>query len=328
MESLPPYSTGVLWKDYEISTPTFSLTPVEKPDMSPFLIHMTGKDEIQSILDGSGSAEDLPTGKGFLKASIPEQSQGNYSAKVVCFTESPTFALDFFRYRSFPRWKKDLRFGVGFSKTKLTEAGARPALYADNDLVAKIIGLHEKREHKAIEHEEEKILERLYPLCTPLLEQAKQEGFLWEREWRYVDEQGLVFNHCDIRVICCPDEERGGIKQTLGEQAARIQFVRSWKEFSDVTNYLARQQLIWDNEAQQQSPTTGIDDQIQAAERTIHRLNTTFHSLEEYETNLQRAESELERVRDKIKILKPQLQAEQAKLADLKQRKADSGRLE
>lgn len=326
MESLPPYSTNVRWKDYEIATPTFSLTPVEKPDMSPFLIHMTGKAEIQSILEGNGADEALPDGKGFLKASIPEQSRGNYSAEVVCFTESPTFALDFFRYRSFPRWQRDFRFGIGFSKTKLTDAGARPALYADNDLVAKIVGLHERRKQEEGEDlEEAEILKRLYPLCTPLLEHAQQEGFLWEREWRYAGGNGLVFDHEDIRVICCPDEERVGIQQVLGRHAEKIQFVRSWKEFSDVTDYLARQQLVWDHEARQQAPTRTIDDEIALVERTVQHLSISFHSLEEYEANLQRAESELARVREEMETRKTQLEMEQAKLHDLKASRQNRG---
>ncbi len=41
--TLPPYSPYVTWREYQIATPTFRLSPLEKPDMSPYLVHMTGK---------------------------------------------------------------------------------------------------------------------------------------------------------------------------------------------------------------------------------------------------------------------------------------------
>jgi len=62
--TLPPYSQQVFWKDYEIDTPTFDLTPIEKPDMSPLLFHMTGRNAILSILQGEGAPDELPTAHG------------------------------------------------------------------------------------------------------------------------------------------------------------------------------------------------------------------------------------------------------------------------
>ncbi len=103
---LPPPSSSVYWKSYEIATPTFQLTPVEKPDMSPFLVHMTGKNQIINILKGENASEELAEGYGFLRASVPEHSVRAYTAKVVCFTESPTFALDFFGSSGFKGIRK------------------------------------------------------------------------------------------------------------------------------------------------------------------------------------------------------------------------------
>ena len=57
--TLPEYHAGLTYADwliYHIATPSLSLTPVEKPDTSPYLIHMTGKAEIASILRGEGAA--------------------------------------------------------------------------------------------------------------------------------------------------------------------------------------------------------------------------------------------------------------------------------
>lgn len=101
-----PTSDQISWHEwksnYKISTPTFHLTSIEKPDMSPFLIHMTGKKEIRSILLGEGTDSEISAGTGYLRANNPEYNlRGAFDAKVVCFSNSPTFALDFFRYRKF-----------------------------------------------------------------------------------------------------------------------------------------------------------------------------------------------------------------------------------
>jgi hypothetical protein len=72
---LPPPGPNVTWKNYQIDTPTFQLTPVEKPDMSPFLVHMTGKNEIIDILKGKNAPEEILKEHGFLRASISQYSQ-------------------------------------------------------------------------------------------------------------------------------------------------------------------------------------------------------------------------------------------------------------
>ncbi len=122
--TLPEYHPSLesaYWREYHIATPGMSLSPVEKPDTSPYLIHMTGKTEIASIIRGEGAKPPVGAGHGFLRASIPSQSKGNYFAKVVCFTESPTFAIDFFRYRSIDRWRKNMLYGVGFAKEAMVK---------------------------------------------------------------------------------------------------------------------------------------------------------------------------------------------------------------
>jgi hypothetical protein len=200
---LPPSSDNVFWNNYKIDTPTFQLTPIEKPDMSPFLVHMTGKQQIISILQGENASEELEKGCGFLRSAVPEHSGSAYTAKVVCFTESPTFALDFFRYRSFPRWKADQRFGLGFDKTNLVGRKVRPVIYTESELTKQIIYLYEYIREKQISEDENlndcltKLLNATYPLLFPLLEDKSQQGYMWEREWRATDETGLIFSHDD-----------------------------------------------------------------------------------------------------------------------------------
>lgn len=39
------------WEQYSITTKTFELRPFEKPDMSPYLIHMTNSESLFQILN-------------------------------------------------------------------------------------------------------------------------------------------------------------------------------------------------------------------------------------------------------------------------------------
>jgi hypothetical protein len=294
---LPPFSTKVHWKDYEIATPTFSLTPVEKPDMSPYLVHMTGKDQIAAILKGEGNEVAKQSGQGFLKASIPSQSRGNYFAEVVCFTESPTFAVDFFRYRVFKRWQDDVLYGIGFSKKLLVGKGVLPAIYLSAASTQRLVSLH-----KALEGQHEEFAAGsvqvklrdffgvLYPLCTPLLENEPTQGFSWEREWRYTELPGLLFDHTDVRVICCPDAEKDGIRELLGSHSGKVTFVRSWVEFSDVRDFLSRQESTWSAAPEELDKQKRLAD----CEALLKAKTMALHTLEGYLDKLERTKAELE----------------------------------
>lgn len=283
--SLPEYDSSVYWKNYQIDTPTFALTSVEKPDMSPFLFHMTGRNEILAILSGKDGVSD----RGFLQAFTPKYSgeQNIYDAKVVCLTESPTFALDFFRYRSFDRWQKNQLFGIGFDKGELAALGARPCVYADNQLKNDIILLKkhiEKNKIKDADVEERlvSLLNSIYPLTTPLLESEPSQGYMWEREWRYHNEvdEGLVFPYGAIRVICCPKSEEQELQYVLGEHSSEIKFVRSWAEYNEVTAYFRRRQkelnvpteIVFDDE----------DDLLSALKEQLVKHEVTLNSIGGY----------------------------------------------
>lgn len=286
--TLPPPGQGnVRWKDYQIDTPTFRLTPVEKPDMSPFLFHMTGRAKIRSILSGEGG--EVEPGHGFLKACVPEsnQQEKGYDAEVVCLTESPTFALDFFRYRSFRRWQDDQRYGIGFDKSELITLGARPCVYADEQLKNNVITLKKYVEKNEIKDETIKgrltsLLNSLYPLTTPISETSSLQGFMWEREWRYFDDPtgGFVFPHGSIRLICCPQSEEGGIREILGDAAEGVRFVRTWTEYDEVTAYMRQrsQEMFVPTEAMSKDE----DDLIDSLKEQIAKHSVTLHSLEQY----------------------------------------------
>jgi hypothetical protein len=94
---------------------------------------MTTRESLKLIL------EDKFTKKyeGRLKADIPRNAKDSYKIKMVCFTESPPFALDFFRYRwSESRNVKDLKYGIGFDKETMVKKGVLPTFYVSEDLLS------------------------------------------------------------------------------------------------------------------------------------------------------------------------------------------------
>jgi hypothetical protein len=250
--TLSKFGSDIPWEDCRNNTPTFSLTPVEKPDLSPFLIHMTGKNNLIKILRGKEAPKGIaiPTHHGYIKSSVPafkESQSPGYDSKVVCFTESPIFALDFFRVRSHSRWRNNQQYGIGFSKHALVLSNSvRPVIYLDTNANTQLLSLCYKAERNEIafsddEDKNDQIREffkNLKPLLFPLLEKKPLQGFMWEREWRYPFENGLIFSYDSIKIICCPKEERNEIEDILKPVIDKIQIVESWKEYNEIIDYL------------------------------------------------------------------------------------------
>ncbi len=129
-------------------TPTFRLTSVEKPDMSPYLFHMTIRESLKNILEDQETGED----EGRLLAQIPRHCKKEaYRIPMVCFTETPPFALDFFRYRwSDNKDRENLKYGIGFDKEAMVikGKGVFPTFYVGNELQSEIFGLTKKLDKK------------------------------------------------------------------------------------------------------------------------------------------------------------------------------------
>jgi hypothetical protein len=126
--------------------PTFQLTPLDKPDMSPYLFHLTTKDSLIKILEDK-----------FLKLQKPRGSHPDkHPYAMVCFTESPPFALDFFRYRwNDNKDREDLTYGIGFSKEKMAKKGVFPTAYLDRELIDFIQWLQKKLNNNSEKYEKE-----------------------------------------------------------------------------------------------------------------------------------------------------------------------------
>lgn len=279
------------WEKYEIKTKTFELRPFEKPDMSPYLIHMTNEDSLLNILKSSK-----------LVATTPSQSMSDwYNEKIVCFTESPTFAIDFFRYKAYKRWKDDLRFGIGFSKLKLAHKGVRPALYVDrSELISSII----KSKRILIKEDKEsnvttilkEIVDQVTPFMTPLDHNRDKQGFLWEREWRYANED-FCFDIGDIEIICCPRKHRNQITENLGVEGSHIKFIETWAEYDEVSTYLTEFQ-------QHQIIQAKIDElSLKESYSLDDQINGELEKLKLYETQLESMLSKITDVKEIIQIL-------------------------
>lgn len=253
-------SQGIVWLQHSIKTPTFQLTSIEKPDISPYLVHMTGKKELLSILkcDKLPESLTLPLNTGFLKSCIPNiEGSSYYNSPVVCFTESPIFALDFFRYRSYRRWNTNQQFGIGFDKEYLIQKRrVRPVLYLDTETNKKMLWLCNKSENpsfyfstiKKEDKEIKELLKKIKPLLFPLLEDIRGQGFMWEREWRCPHQIGMPFPYKAIKIICCPSEEKEEIITLLGSFSDNIEFVETWAQYDEVTDYLKRRKKQYDAE--------------------------------------------------------------------------------
>lgn len=303
-------SKGIHWKEYQIDTPTFKLSPIEKPDMSPFLVHMTGKDEIFSILRAENTPDEfnqnIPDKHGYLRSNVPSYGdRDGYNAKVICFTESPTFALDFFRYISFRRWEEDQRFGIGFFKSELAGIGVRPVIYVDNNILSFILGIKDlvntcpANTDDNLYHCSKSLVMNIYPLLHPLLEQKESQGFIWEREWRYPDEKGFIFPFSSIKIICCPENEESRIREVLGDYGNKITFIRAWIEYEDVTNFISEQQSRWAGEIAIPEETSDIQILEQALlqiKEMLTKCNIALHSLESYENFITNLHAEYQKI--------------------------------
>ncbi|MDN3582419.1 abortive infection system antitoxin AbiGi family protein [Mucilaginibacter flavus] len=240
------------WAKEKNTTPTFELTPIEKPDMSPYLIHLTEKGSLLGILKGSNQGSSI-SNRGHLNASIPIYATPQFHSPVVCFTESPIFALDFFRKRSLKRFTQDQRYGIGFSKAKMIrDYGVRPVVYLDKTTNSKFQIICSKIELQECKLSDDagqnksllNFFKELKPLIFPMFEETPLQGFMWEREWRYPNASGLSFHYETIEIICCPADEKQEIMQVLGDNATKVTFIENWREYNELTGYLKNKDII------------------------------------------------------------------------------------
>lgn len=314
------YNNRKIWKDYKIDTPTFELTPVEKPDMSPFLIHMTGKKEIISILKGDETSEKI--NQGILKVHSPTYTTDSYDQKMVCFTESPIFSLDFFRYRKFERWENDERYGIGFDKFAMISRNVRPVSYIQHDITKTIINIYKKIQKQEaifenIENDNLKkqimsVFEYLYKYNYPLLEKHRAQGFMWEREWRFSNDGDFEFSYEDIKIICCPREEKSEIIEILGDFKNEIEFVESWREYSLVTKFLRERDDI--QVSQEGTGNLQIAQEINLIKEKIRKIKLEKSTLELFNQNLEglikereKTEQAIDQANTELKILEDTL---------------------
>ncbi|MDM1248521.1 hypothetical protein HX005_14090 [Acinetobacter sp. R933-2] len=288
MNRLPQYNghNNYVWGDYKITKKSLQLSPIEKPDMSPFLVHMTGKDQILDILK-SGSYDDY----GLIRASIPSQSKSKwYKREVVCFTESVLHSIDSFRYIAHNRFQSNLFYGIGFSKDKMAiRDGIRPALYMDKKTIGKLASLDKYLQDLTENFTEEngmlkELLNELIPFITPVFQDVERQGYTWEREWRYYNANttGFEFFYKDIAIICCPPSEKPAIEKQLGSYSRNIRFVSTWGEYNEVVDFM---------KSRQHNFTSGMyantkKEQLSLRKQDVNRAKNQLEAYREYAESL------------------------------------------
>jgi len=263
-----------------MSIKAFDIEPKIKPDMSKYLIHMTGKDALCSILKGGRRK-----GEGLIKSQVPNGSKGdNFNSKISCFTETPTFALGGFITISKRRASENMIFGIGFRKTYMVENNVRPTIYLDNSLLSKIFSL----KNNDINSDVNNVIHTIKSLAHPLGEASNRQGFTWEREWRFIDDKGFFFDHKAIEVIFCPEEEQHDLKYLLGSHSKRIRFIDSCEQYKEYTNHIqhfdAKERIIDESKAFDYSEIKEF----------LENYDNHLEELQEYKDYLQTLENSIE----------------------------------
>lgn len=272
------------WDNYHIATKTFNLESIEKPDMSRYLIHLTGKGELLSIIKGKSGSNEI----GYIKPSTPHYDRRENTNEVVCFSESPIYALDFFRLKSKSRWERNHMYGIGFFKQDLISCGVRPIIHSDKELNKAINHLHHVIADGELdldplgEYFSNKIryvISEIYNLNFPLMEDHKYQGFSWEKEWRMSNGDGLEFDHSLIKIICCPEDEITEIQTALGNNADKVQFYSNWSEYNEVTDFLRRRRSHLELSGLNRISQTKKIEELQYLKS---KTQITIHNLEKY----------------------------------------------
>lgn len=147
---------------------------IERPDLSPFIVHLTKRTE-----DGTSAFQNLIKilKRGKLKGSKPGWGKRGFikgSTPAVCFMDVPLASLKYVLNKANtkgtnPRYDA---YGVVISKVWAYESGARPVLYLSNDEV------NELRVTR----------DQLWRVVR--FDGVTEDSFGWahEREWRAKDE--------------------------------------------------------------------------------------------------------------------------------------------
>jgi len=199
-------------------------------------------------------------------------------------------------------------------------------MYTENELNKQIIYLYNYIQKKQISEDKDlndclkKLLGSTYPLLFPLLEDQDRQGYMWEREWRATDENGFIFSHKDIRIICCPQEEEGNIQNILGSAASNIQFIRAWREYDDVTRFLERQQHTWREQAKSLSQVQKDDQKIQQIRDLIQQYQVAQNSLTSYQELIERLDHDKEKIKKEAQEIYRKINRLQTQLAELEKK--------
>ena len=186
-----------------------------REDISPFLVHLTKSIEggksakevlVQIIKQKKLIASENPIGE--VKWLIKDADKEKQYCRAISFTETPLNAIHCLI--DIKRRKFELEsYGLVFMKKRLSERGASPVLYLNNEK-------NDKEEVvqallKLID-DAPKVAKQILPLISTFgkgLVADYDIDFHWEREWRYPSVKGdFRFKKKDVFVGLCPDNEK------------------------------------------------------------------------------------------------------------------------
>ncbi|WLT39591.1 hypothetical protein NON20_08990 [Synechocystis sp. B12] len=204
----------------------------------------------------------------------------------------------------------------------MIQRNVRPVNYIEDNITTMINSIYKKIQNQEtgfgklednnLEKQIISVFEYLYKFNFPLCETLEEQGFMWEREWRFSDDSDFEFSYEDIKVICCPKEEKSEIIEILGDFKNKIEFVESWHEYSIVTKFLRERDNI--QSSQEGKGNLQIIQEINIIKQKISKTKLEKSTLELFNQNLEglikereKTEQAIDQANAELKILEDTL---------------------
>jgi DNA-binding helix-hairpin-helix protein with protein kinase domain len=137
---------------------------------------------------------------------------------------------------------------------------------------------------------------------------------MWEREWRLPSSDGLSFHYSDIKVVCCPSEETSTIKEILVGYEQNIQFVNTWIEYNEVTDYLVNRERNYQFKSRE---NTANEQVLDSAKKSVKQMKRTISELERYMSVTNRFREHSNEIQRGIENLRQQIVEREEQIQEL-----------
>ena len=120
-------------------------------------------------------------------------------------------------------------------------------------------------------------------------------------------------------MICCPEDEEDEIRRILGDTADQVDYIRAWREYDDITNYLRRQQPVWEAQSRQVQQAQSPEEAAPRLRDLIQEYTTALNSLNSYNEFIYHLNDEMQRLTQERDRLTEELEALQAQLNEIEE---------